>query len=60
MVCGDELNDVWMVHWLGRTESEIINVYCNHKHKVHGGAFLAMEILTTVANMFPHWWQIIF
>jgi hypothetical protein len=60
MVHGDELNDAWMVHWLGRPQSEIINVYCNHKHVVHGDAFLAMEILTTVANMFLHRWQIIF
>ncbi len=29
MVRGNELNDAWMVHWLGRTQSEIINVYCN-------------------------------
>ena len=29
MVRGNELNDAWMVHWLGCTQSEIINVYCN-------------------------------
>jgi hypothetical protein len=60
MARGDELNDAWLVHWLGCTQSEIINVYCNHKHTVHGDVFLAMKILTTVANMFSHQWQMIF
>jgi hypothetical protein len=43
MVRGNELNDAWMVHWLGRTQSEIINVYCNHKCVVHGNAILVMK-----------------
>jgi hypothetical protein len=32
----------------------------HRKRVVHGSALLAMEILTTTANMFPHQWQMIF